>query len=147
MKVILKVDIESLGRAGEVVDVRDGFARNYLIPKEKAIEATPDNLKRMEEERKKSQEKASKAKRQAENLAKRIESLSLTIQRQAGETDKLFGSVTSMDIEKALRDEGIDVDRKKILLKEPIKSLGIYSVPVKVHHDIIANLKVWVVKE
>jgi len=127
--------------------VKDGYARNYLIPKKKAIEATPENIKRLEQERRSFKEKTLRAKRHAENLAKRIEAISLTIQRQAGETEKLFGSVTSMDIEKCLKEEGIDIDRKKILLKEPIRSLGIYSVPIKVHPEITANLKVWVVKE
>jgi large subunit ribosomal protein L9 len=147
MKVILKVDVDALGKAGDIVDVKDGYARNYLIPKKKAIEATPENLKRIEEESRIGQEKASRARRQAEKIARKIESLSLTVVRQAGEKDKLFGSVTSIDIEKSLKEEGIEIDRKKILLKEPIKSLGIYSVPIKVHQDITANLKVWVVKE
>ena len=147
MKVILQVDVHSLGREGEVVEVKDGFARNFLLPHKKAVEATPLNLKRLEEESQHHQEKTSKTKKQAEILAQKLEAVSCTLSRQAGETEKLFGSVTPMDIEKYLKEEGFEIDRKKILLKEPIKSLGVYSVPLKLHPEVTTHLKVWVVKE
>jgi large subunit ribosomal protein L9 len=146
MKLLLKVDIDSLGRAGDIIEVKEGYARNYLLPKKKAIEATSENLKSFERESVNIQKKASKEKKQAENLAQSVEAISCTIPMKAGETDKLFGSVTSIDIEKYLKEEGLEIDRKKIILKEPIKSLGVYSVPIKLYPEVTANLKVWVVK-
>ena len=146
MKILLKVDVDSLGQAGDVIEVKEGYARNFLLPKKKAIEATPENMRLVERENLHLQKKASKAEKQAENLAQKIEALSCTISMKAGEADKLFGSVTSMDIEKCLKEEGLEIDRKKILLKVPIKSLGVYTVSIKLHPEVMANMKVWVVK-
>lgn len=146
MKVILLEDVEALGMAGDIVTVKDGYARNYLVPKKKAIPATEFNLKRLAQMKKRWEVRQLKAKNDAERLKERMESLSLTLQRRAGENEKLFGSVTSMDIERALHDEGISIDRKRILLEEPIKKLGIYYVPVKLHPEVTAQIKVWVVK-
>jgi len=147
MKVILTEDVAHLGSAGDMLKVKDGFARNYLIPKTMAVIATTENVKHLEHQKRQIQAKLSKLKKDSESLAQRIENISCTIARAAGEEDKLFGSVTSADIYAGLKNEGIEVDKKKILLDEPIKSLGIFSVPIKVHSEVTANLKVWVVKE
>lgn len=147
MRVILTEDVGDLGAAGEILDVKVGYARNYLIPQKKALPATAGNIHRMKHIAKKLEDIRNKAKRDAEQLAQRIERVSLTFERQAGDNEKLFGSVTSKDLESALAEEGIEVDRKKILLQEPIKSLGVYQVPVKLQSDITAQVKVWVVQE
>jgi len=147
MKVILIEDVDDLGRAGEILNVKDGYGRNYLIPKKKALPATPDNVRKMERVRRELEAARNKARADAERLAERIRSLSLTLPRKAGEGDKLFGSVTSMDIQRALKDEGIEVDRKRILLDEPIKSLGLFHVRVRLHQEVTAELKIWVVQE
>lgn len=146
MKLLLKVDVDALGRAGDTIEVKEGYARNFLIPKKMAIKATPENLRLFERENLHLHEQATRAESQAEILAQKIEALSCTIAMKAGETDKLFGSVTSMDIEKSLIEEGLEIDRKQILLKEPIKSLGVYTVSIKLHPKVMANMKVWVVK-
>jgi len=146
MKVILIADEPSLGKAGEIVQVKDGFARNYLIPKKKALPATPDNLNRLEQMRKQLEASKAKARQAAETLSAKLEKMDLVFRRQAPGTEKLFGSVTSMDIEKALKEKGIEVDRKRIQLPEPIKQLGEFTVPVKLHPEVTANLRVKVVK-
>ena len=147
MQVILKKHIENVGHAGDLINVAPGFARNYLIPKNLAILANAKNIKQMEHHNRLKQAIKEKHMRDCEKMAKTIESLSLTIIRKSGENDKLFGSVTSMDIEEALANEGVTVERKRIHLEEPIKSLGIYTVPIRLHQEVTANLKVWVVKE
>ena len=146
MKVILLEEMPSLGEAGDVIKVADGYGRNYLIPEKKAIEATSKNMKVWEHQKNLLKDKINKVKKEAEKLAEKIGGTSCTISKQTGEEDKLFGSVTSMDIEESLKEEGIDIDRKKIILDEPIKKLGIYAIPIKIHPEVIANLKVWVVK-
>lgn len=147
MKVILKSDVKDLGEVGGVVSVKDGFARNYLIPKNLAVEANEKNIKALEHERKKILEVARKVKAGAEDLAAKISSLSVTIMAKAGEEDKLFGSVTSMDIADALKGQGFDIDKKKIVLDDPIKRLGAYTVPVKIHSSVSAQLNVVVAGE
>lgn len=147
MKVILREDIQKLGEMGEIVDVKEGYARNFLLPRKMAVVADTKNIKSMEHERRIIEERAKKIKNTAQSLADRISSTKLTIKAKAGEEEKLFGSVTTMDIEEALKAEGIDVDRKKIVLEEPIKRLGEYTVTVKVHSDITAELGVNVVAE
>lgn len=146
MQVILKEDVEKLGKIGDVVVVSDGYARNFLIPKNLATEATPRNMKRIEHEKRLIAEKLKKATKEAENFARRLNEIIVTIPVQTGEGDKLFGSVTTMDIASALEKEGITVERKKILLENLIKELGAYIVPVKIHPEVTANLKVQVVK-
>ena len=146
MKVILVEDVPALGKMGDLVKVSGGYGRNFLIPHGKAIQATTQNIKILEHETKQLKDKVDKIKREAEKLAKRIETVSCTVTKPAGEEEKLFGSVTSMDIAESLRIEGIEVDRKKILLDEPIKTLGIFTIPIKLHHEVTAHLKVWVVK-
>lgn len=147
MKVILTQDIQGIGATGDLITVKNGFGRNYLIPQGKAIMATSQNVKSLDHQKRQIHEKLNKAKREAEKLAARIEAISCTVAKAAGEEDRLFGSVTSMDIEASLKLEGIDVDRKKIVLPEPIKSLGIYTIPVKLHPEVTAHLKLWIVKE
>lgn len=147
MEIILRQDYEQLGKTGEIVTVKDGFARNYLIPKGIAYVATKVNKKRLENELQMQNWRKEKEKRAAEELAKKLETVSCTIPVQVGEEDKLFGSVTSQNIADALASLGYEVDKRKIQLEEPIKSLGIYSVPIKLHTDVTATVKVWVVKE
>ena len=147
MQIVLKEDIEKLGRRGEVVKVADGYARNYLLPFGKALSATPGNLKVIEREKRRYVARLSKEKEENEVLARRIQDVSLTLVRKVGENDVLYGSVTSADIGESLQKEGIVVDKRRIQLPEPIKSLGIYSVPVRLHPEVTAEVKVWVVKE
>ncbi len=147
MEIILRQDYEQLGKMGDVVTVKDGFARNYLIPKGIAYVATKTNKKRFENELQMQNWRKEKEKRAAEELAKKLETVSCTIPVQVGEEEKLFGSVTSQNIAEALASLGYEVDRRKIQLEEPIKSLGIYSVPIKLHPEVTATVKVWVVKE
>jgi len=147
MKVILTEDVTYLGIAGDLLKVKDGYARNYLIPNGHAVIATVQNIKNLEHQKRQIQSKLQKIKKEAEQLAKKIEAVSCTVTKPAGEEDKLFGSVTSADIFASLKNEGIDIDKKKILLDDPIKCLGIFTVPVKLHSEVIAQLKVWVVKE
>ena len=147
MKVILKEDVKSLGQIGEMVSVKDGFARNFLIPKGFAVEANPRNLKALEHEKRIIQEKARKVKAGAEEVASRLSGLAVTIPAKAGDEEKLFGSVTVMDIAEALQKQGIEVDRRKIDLEEPIKRLGTYTVTVKIHRDVASEITVNVVHE
>jgi large subunit ribosomal protein L9 len=147
MKLLLRQDYESLGVAGDVVNVKPGFARNYLIPKGYGMLATDKNVKRYENDQKQLHWLQEKEKRQSEELAKTLENVSCTITVQVGDEDKMFGSVTSQNITESLEAQGYTVDKRKVLLEEPIKSLGIYSVPIKLHADVEAKIKVWVVKE
>ena len=146
MKVILTEDVSGLGKMGDLIQIKDGHAKNYLIPKKLAVPANPQNLKAFEHQKNLLKQKQDRVKRDAEKIAEKIEKMSCTISKPTGEEDKLFGSVTSLDIEESLKDEGIKLDRKRILLDEPIKSLGIYKVPIKLHPEVTAHLKVWVVK-
>jgi len=147
MEIILRQDYQGLGKTGDVVKVKDGYARNFLIPKGIAYLASKENKKRLENELKLKSWRVEKEKLAAEELAKKLANVSCTIPVQVGEEDKLFGSVTSQNIAEALAAQGIEVDRRKIQLEEPIKSLGIYSVPIKLHSEVEATVKVWVVKE
>ena len=147
MQVILLEDVPSLGKMGDLVKVAEGYGRNYLIPQKKAMVATEKNVKALEHQKRQVQFRMIKTKRDAEAAAQRIEGLSCTLKKNIGESGKLFGSVTTMDIEAFLKEHGITVDRKKILMDEPIKSLGMFSVPIKLHPDVTAHLKVWVEQE
>jgi len=147
MKIVLRTDVESVGRRGEVLKVADGYARNYLLPKKLALEATPGNLKRIAQERRVQEVHEVKEKQEAEALAARIAQLSCTAVRKVGENEVLYGSVTGADVAELLEKEGFSLDKRKILLEEPIKSLGIYEVPIKLHPQVTASVKVWVVKE
>jgi len=147
MKVILREDVKNLGHMGEVVNVSDGYARNFLFPKKFAVEANTKNLKEFEHNKKVITERAAKLKESFKSVADKLSSLSLTIKAKTGEDDKLFGSVTNMNIAEALASEGFDIDKKKIIIDEPIKRLGEYSVAIKLHHDLSTEVKVHVVQE
>ncbi|RMF92430.1 MAG: 50S ribosomal protein L9 [Candidatus Schekmanbacteria bacterium] len=147
MEVLLRKDVDKLGKKGEIVKVKNGYGRNFLIPKGFAVLATKGNLKIFEEEKKIELRREEKKKKAAEELAKKIKKISVTIVRHAGEGDKLYGSVTNADIAEALNSEGFEVDKKDVLLEEPIKSLGVYSIQVKLHPEVTSEVKVWVVKE
>jgi large subunit ribosomal protein L9 len=147
MKIILKQDLDNLGKIGEIVDVKPGYARNYLIPKGFAIRATPSALRMVEEEQKRITRHLEKEKDQAQVRADELSKVSVTATVQVGEEDKVFGSVTNQDIANLLKDAGHEVDRKKIVLEEPLKALGVYDVPVKLHPQVEATIKVWVVRE
>lgn len=146
MKVILKEDIKGVGKLGEIINVAEGYGRNFLIPRKKAVEATPENVKVMEREKKKLEALLKESIHEAEELQKKVNEGSVTIARQVGEGEKMFGSVTSADIAEMLEKEGINIDKKQIHLDKPIKELGLFHVPVKIHQDVTADLKVWVVK-
>lgn len=147
MKVILKDDVKSLGRMGEVVNVSAGYARNFLIPKNFAVEANTSNIKEFEHHKKVIAEKAAKIMNASKATADKLSSLQITIKAKVGEEDKLFGSVTSMDIAQALAAEGYEVDKKKIHIEEPIKRTGEYPVQVKLHTDVTATIRVQVIPE
>ncbi|MDP8255762.1 MAG: 50S ribosomal protein L9 [Candidatus Alcyoniella australis] len=147
MKVILMENIENLGNIGDVVTVSDGYGRNFLIPRKKAARATTRSVNGLEHQKRLAEIKLRKERDEADKLKRRIESVSLTIPAQVGEGDKLYGSVTNMAIQKALITEGIEIDRRHIVLDEPIKNLGIFTVTCKLSHDVQAQCKVWVVKE
>jgi large subunit ribosomal protein L9 len=141
MKVILKEDVETLGRMGDVVTVSDGYARNFLIPKKKAVEATTKSVKALEHEKRLIADQARKIKKEYEAVAERINGAAITIAVQVGEEGKLFGSVTNKDIAEALSKEGIEIDKRKIQLDDPLKEIGTFKIPVQVYHDVKAHVK------
>ena len=147
MEVILRGHVENVGRPGDVVKVADGFARNYLLPRKLALQATPGNLKRVERERKQIDTREADEKAQAEVLATRLNGVECVIARKVGENDVLYGSVTTADIAERLAAQQFEVDKRKIQLAEPLKQLGEFSVPVKLHREVIATVKVQVVAE
>lgn len=147
MRVILKEEVKQLGDMGQVVDVSNGYARNYLIPRGLAIEANEKNIKSLEHEKKVIQEKLRKIRNSAQELSNKIANMSIIIKAKSGEEGKLFGSVTSMDIAEQLKNEGFEIDKKKILLEEPIKRLGKYTVTIKLHSDILSQLNIEVLPE
>jgi len=147
VKVILREDVAKLGRTGDIVVVSDGYGRNYLLPRGLATRASSRSLKELEHQKKVIQDRQDQQRQEAQELSKQLETVSCILSRKVGDEDKLFGSVTSRDIEEALREQGIVIDRKKIVLDEPIKKLGMFSVTVKVHPDVTGKVKVEVVKE
>ncbi len=147
MKVILLETIDKIGKSGDVISVKEGYARNFLIPQKKARPATPGNMKALEALRKKETAVLAKQVEAARGLAARISAISLTISAQAGEEDKLFGSVTVDTISDSLKEEGVEIDKKDIVMEEPIKKLGVYQVTVKVHPEVKATLRLWIVKK
>ena len=140
MKIFLKEDVKSLGKMGEVVNVAEGYARNYLIPQKMAVEANTKNVKEFEHQKRVIREKADKVR----DASKKMSALTLTIKAKAGEEEKLFGSVTTMDIAEALQSAGYDIDKKKVHLDEPIKRLGTFTAEVKIHPEITAKVTVQV---
>jgi large subunit ribosomal protein L9 len=147
MEVILRDHVEHLGRRGEIVKVADGYARNYLLPRKLALPATDANRKWVERERKLAEVRDAEERGAAEAIATRLNALELQITRRVGENDQLYGSVTNADIAELLVSKGFEIDRRKILLPDPIKALGNNTVPVKLHRDVTAQLKVTVAKE
>jgi large subunit ribosomal protein L9 len=147
VQLILREDVANLGRTGDVVKVRAGFARNYLLPRNLAVEANPRNLHEFEHQKRLAIQRREAKKGQAAGVKARIEGLTLTIKARAGEEGKLFGSVTNLDVERALRENGIEVERRKILLTEPIKQLGEFTVAIKLDPEVEASLKLNVVAE
>jgi len=146
MKVILKEDVKDLGEMGSIVDVKIGYGRNYLIPRNLAVEANTKNVRQFEHEKKNILVKARKVRQSMQDVADQISKMTLTIEAQAGEEDKLFGSVTSKDIAEAITLQGVEIDKRKVILEEPIKRLGSYEVSVKIHRDVTASVKVEVKK-
>ena len=147
MKVILRKNYDQLGEVGATVDVKDGFALNFLIPRGIAFQATKGNLRALEEEQRQTAKKEAKNLEGAQELATELEKVSITIPVKVGEEDKLFGTVTNQMISDAIKEKGFDIDKRKIEITEPIKSLGIYTISVKLHHEVTANIKTWVVRE
>jgi large subunit ribosomal protein L9 len=147
MEVILREHIDNLGRRGDVVKVADGYARNYLLPRKLALLATDGNRKVIERERVKFEAKELEEKKFAEAIADRINNVEVEIARKVGETDVLYGSVTTSDIADALKAKGLDLDRRKVVLQEPIKKLGAFDIPVKLHRDVTTHVKVRVIAE
>lgn len=147
MKIILRQDYDPLGNIGEVVTVKDGYARNFLIPNKIGILATPKNMKILEEERKLLEQRQNKDRRVAEAMAQELGKTSLTATVSVGEEDRVFGSVTAQTITDLLKEKGYEIDKRKVQLEEPIKALGIYTITIKLHTDVEAKVRLWVVKE
>ena len=147
MKVILLKDIETLGSAGEVVDVKNGYGRNFLIPRNEALVASAANMAQFESRRKQQETLAERDRRAAEALAKKLETESITAQVKVGEEDRLFGSVTSQNVAELLDEKGYEIDRRAIHLEDPIRELGVYNIEVRLHSEVTAAVKLWVVKE
>jgi large subunit ribosomal protein L9 len=147
MEVILRADVPKLGHRGEVVKVAEGYARNYLLPKRLAVAATAGNKKVVEQEKSAAVRREATERGSAEELARQLNGVSLTIRRKAGDTNQLFGSVTSMDVAEALESRGFHIDRRKIHIDDPIKNIGEYEVPLRLHRDVTCNVKVEVVRE
>jgi len=147
MKVILTKDVDKIGKSGTLVKVKDGFARNFLLPRSLALEATCGNLKKLEQDKQKLSLGLEKKKSFAEDLKLRLDNFSLTISALVQEDESLYGSITAADISSALKDEKIEVDESCVILDKPIKVLGIYEIPLKLHPEVNTKLKIWVVKK
>ncbi|MSP62296.1 MAG: 50S ribosomal protein L9 [Myxococcales bacterium] len=145
MQLILKEDVHNLGKSGELVTVKDGYGRNYLLPQGKAVAATRKNVAQLDHERKLIAARNLKLAKDAQSIADRLAATEITLHRQAGEGDKLFGSVTARDIEEALTEKGLKLDRRKIALPDPIRSLGVYTLDIKLTSEVTGKIKVWVV--
>ena len=147
MEVILRQAIENLGKPGDVVKVKNGYARNYLLPHGLAYEATPGNLKRIQKERDRLEAAENTRRMSAQEVATKLEQVSLTFSARVGEEGKLFGSVTATDIAQQLEGQGFHIEKRQIDLHEPIKALGVYRVPVRLHADVKPEVRVWVIKQ
>jgi len=147
MKLILREDVENLGKGGELVDVKPGYGRNYLLPRGLAVTANPKNVRELEHQKKMAEAKAAKQKASAEAVAKRLADTPVTLKRKVGEQDKLYGSVTAIDIVEALAARGLQLDRRTIDLPEPLKTVGDFEVAVKLHREVIGKAKVKVEAE
>jgi large subunit ribosomal protein L9 len=147
MEVILRQAVENLGKPGDVVKVKNGYARNYLLPHNLAYEATPGNLKRIQQERDRLEAAENQRRSTAQELATKLEQVSLTFSARVGEEGKLFGSVTAADIAQQLEQQGFHMEKRQIDLHEPIKALGVYRVPIRLHADVKPEIRVWVIKQ
>ena len=147
MKVILLKDVDRVGSAGEIVQISDGFGRNFLIPKNQALMATDANVAQFETRRRQHEAAADREQKGASSLAQQLEKASLTAQVKVGEDDQMFGSVTSQNIADLLKEQGHDIDRRLIELDEPIRALGVYNVKINLYTEVVASVKLWVVKE
>jgi large subunit ribosomal protein L9 len=147
VEVILTQHVQGIGSAGNVVKVKDGFARNYLLPNKLALPATPAGIRQLEQEKKKKAQHEEKTRKECLALKERLEALSITISALTQEQERLYGSVTGADIAAAVLEEGITIDKNSILLPEPIKALGIYEVPVQLHPEVPCKIKIWIVKK
>lgn len=147
MNVLLIQDVKGLGALGDEIKVKDGYARNYLIPQKMAMQATPSALRLLDQKKKEKARREKQIKAECQQMAEKINALSYTITMEAGEEEKLFGAVTSDMIAESLQAEGIDIDKRKIELAEPIKVLGVYSVDIKLHAEVKAQARIWVVKK
>ena len=147
MEVILREHVDNLGRRGDIVKVAAGYARNYLLPRKLALPATAGNRKHVEHERRLLESREADEKRQAESLASKLAAVEITIARRVGETEQLYGSVTAADVADLLKERGFEIDRRKLILPEPIKTLGEHDVPLKLHREVTVPLKVRVVRE
>ena len=147
MDVILLEDVTELGTRGQKVTVKSGYARNYLLPRKLALPATPAGLRMMKEEERRREAREVKMHKEAEDLAKELNKVSCTAEVQAGEDDRVFGAVTTADISELLAKQGFDIDKRKIVLDEPLKALGVYTIAIRLHRDVEAKMKVWVVKK
>ena len=146
MRIILLQDHEGLGSAGDQQDVKDGYARNYLIPKGVALKADKNSLKRFQEMARLKEMRKDRALKKSKELAEKLRSLSLTVPVQVGEEDRVFGAVTSLEIAQQLKEKGYEIDKRQIMLEEPIKALGIFEIPIKLHSEITTSVKLWVIK-
>ena len=149
LKVILRQDVPDLGESGDIVTVKPGYARNFLLPRNLAYEATSANIKQLEDEKKRGEAKSKQQYLEARRRSTQLEAISLTFQANAGEEGKLFGSITSGDIAERLAEQNLDfqIDKRDIELDEPIKALGVYNVPVRLHTDVKPEIKIWVIKQ
>ena len=147
MEIILRQAVENLGTTGDVVKVKAGYARNYLLPHGLAYEATPGNLKRIQQERERLEAAENERRSAAQGLAEKLEQVSLTFSARVGEEGKLFGSVTAADIAAQLESQGFHLEKRQIDLHEPIKALGVYRVPIRLHADVKPEVRVWVIKQ
>jgi large subunit ribosomal protein L9 len=147
MEVILRQAVENLGKPGDVVKVKNGYARNYLLPHNLAYEATPGNLKRIQQERDRLEAAENQRRSTAQELATKLEQVSLTFSARVGEEGKLFGSVTGADIAQQLEQQGFHIEKRQIDLHEPIKALGVYRIPIRLHADVKPEIRVWVIKQ
>ena len=147
MEIILRQSVENLGKPGDIVKVSPGYARNYLLPRGLAYEATPGNRKRIAMEKARLEAAEAERIKAAQGLADRLEAVQLTFSARVGEEEKLFGSVTTADIASQLHSQGFDIEKKQIDLHEPIKSLGVYKIPIRLHAEVKPEIKVWVIKQ
>jgi len=147
MKIILRQDFEKLGKTGDIVEVKDGYARNYLIPRKIGFLANAGNLRKLEEEKKQHTTNQTRELQHSKKMALELEKVSVTLKVKVGEDEKLFGSVTSQMIADALLEKGLTIDKRIIELDEPIKALGIYTVNIKLHTEVAGKVKIWVVRE